>query len=1054
MSPRLRLPGLGPVSIAVAVVTAATMVLMALSSQRWDDALRALVSLDRLHAAQGHVMSAQLHVERILAGDRVADRGLVLAQLRNARGAARDLAAGQGQLAGVVQDEAPSLALAVEAAAFAASLDALAQSVERRLAAPGAVAPLELRVLHHEATLAASAVERVLLTELEADRTGRRHMDALNLGLVGLLTVLLLLFVDRTDRQRDAALRELAKSEAHLAALVASLPGIAFLLDEEGRYEEVFGANAELLFAPTERVLHRTIRDILPAGVAESSLEVVRATLASRQTLGHRYVLAVGGRDRHFEARVAPVGESGRVLWLAWDVTERDEAEAGVRSLTRLYGFLRRINQAIASATSREALMAQVCAAAREVGDFEVATACFFDEAPEVGHEVELVEALGRGEVVVDAHPRCGCARIPGTELPDGRRLSAYASVPLRVDGALVGALNLASAGLDLDREDERGLLAELASDLEAALGTLARAAEHTAQVARTRLLAAALETSPDGVLITDLDSRIVLVNRAFAELTGFSEAEAVGETPRVLRSGVHGDGFYREMLAGLRRDGHWEGEIWNRHKDGQLLAQFLRLSAVLDDTGVATHYVGVTTDQSALKAAQERVDHLSHFDPLTALPNRSLIRKRLEVALPLAGAGAGQVAVLFIDVDHFRNVNDGLGHAVGDELLAAISRRLLERLRRQDTLGRQSGDEFVAILERVSGPEEVAIVAERLLGGFRDPLRLASGEELFTQVSIGVACYPRDGGSAVELVRNAEAAMHEAKRDGRGIVRFYREDLTSAASTRVSLEARLRRALSVGLFELHYQPIVDLRSGAVMGAEALVRLKPDGGPFVGPADFIPVMEESGLIVELGAWVQLEACRQGRRWLDEGREPGFIAVNLSAVEIRSGRSEASLQAALEASGLAARYLELEVTESGLMGRGSGAESFLRGLKQLGVRLAIDDFGTGYSSLGYLKRFPVDKLKIDRSFVRDIERDPGDRQIVATVLAMARQLDLAVVAEGVETEAQRALLAELGCDQWQGYLCSRPLPAVDFAARFLGPPRAGAAAPDLGGPAGG
>ncbi len=554
--------------------------------------------------------------------------------------------------------------------------------------------------------------------------------------------------------------------------------------------------------------------------------------------------------------------------------------------------------------------------------------------------------------------------------------------------------------------------------------------------VDKLRLHAAVVDSTHDGVMITDLGGSIVSVNRAFTEVTGYSREEALGCNPRILRSGRHERAFYQAMWAELAATGHWQGELWNRRKNGELYPEWLTLNAVRDERGVLTHYVAVFTDLSKLKSTEERLSHLAHHDPLTGLPNRLLVLSRLEHAIEVAQRKGQRLAALYLDLDRFKTVNDSLGHSVGDELLRAVAGRLRQRLRDEDTIGRLGGDEFMVLLEDLDAPEDAAVVANDLIAALDEAFVLPSGPEVFIHASVGISLYPDDGDDHLALARNADAAMYRAKAEGRNTYGFYTEDLTRLASQRLELETRLRRALHNDEFVLFYQPVISVTDGRLLGAEALVRWQPPGEPMVPPAAFIPLAEETGLIVPLGEWVLQRACRQLAEWLAEGCELDTMAVNLSVEQIRRRDMEAVLRAVLAESGLPAARLELEITESSLMDQGDAAEALLAALKALGVSLAIDDFGTGYSSLAYLKRFSIDRLKIDRSFIKDLADDRNDLAIASAVVAMARALGISVQAEGVETEAQLALLREMGCGTYQGYLCSPPLPADEFRRRFL------------------
>ena len=549
------------------------------------------------------------------------------------------------------------------------------------------------------------------------------------------------------------------------------------------------------------------------------------------------------------------------------------------------------------------------------------------------------------------------------------------------------------------------------------------------------RQAGAVFESTRDGIFITDLDAQIVAVNRAFSSISGYSEFEAIGQTPRMLQSGRHDASFYQAMWMAVLDSGNWQGEVWNRRKNGELYQQLLTISTVRNEAGKPSHYVAVMTDISQLKRSEAKLDYLAHHDPLTDLPNRLLMQSRIQHAIERAARSRCHLALLFIDLDRFKNVNDSLGHPAGDELLAAIAKRLRSRLREVDTLARLGGDEFVLLIEEMSVPEDAAIVAQMLIDLLSAPFSLSQGREIYIGASIGISVFPDDGRNVTELIQHSDVAMYQAKEAGRGAFRFYTEAMSRAAQDRLHLDTRLRRALERGEFTLHYQPQVDMASGRLTGAEALVRwIDPEEG-VISPARFIPVAEETGLIVPIGEWVLRTACAQVRAWRDAGHAL-TVAVNLSARQLQQADLAQRVAALMEEFGVGPDWLEFELTESMLAGEQAATEMRLRELKALGIALSIDDFGTGYSSLAYLKRFPIDVLKIDQSFVRDIPHDRNDMEIAATIIAMAHTLKLRVVAEGVETPEQLAFLKERDCDSWQGYLFSKPLPGEEFAMRFL------------------
>ena len=1050
-----------PVGLALLMV--AVMLMLGWSHYRWDQTFGdSIVPLDQLADSRENTLAAEAFAERLLAGDSSIHADLVLARVQRALASCRQLRDGAGSLAGMHVGGPPAGKLVYAVDDYWEALNRTSDALRQRIGNDQAISGIDLRTLRRQMENAASRLEGLLLQDLYARRLAQHRLDAVNVSLLGVLGLLLLTVARRADLRQHKAHEALAASEERLRAFVAATPGISFLIDREGRYLEVSGREENLLAVPREQALGRTIAEIFEPRQAQEFMGLITAVLDSQQVATHIYELDIAGANHWFEARIAPAGGADWVIWLSWEVTERLRIEQRERALSRLYGFLSQVNQAIVWSREPHMLMQRVCAAAVRYGGWDMAWMGWLEEEGRSLRADERAGAEGIDTAVLHspldaagaAQSGLGLAlrtaravRVPDLRSEAGLHpwgeaaiaagLVNFSAVPLRRDGRVVGALCLlCGATPGLEEAEEGALLDEVGADLSFALTQFQRALEHLRSEERMRLHAAALESTRDGVLVTDLDTTIVSVNRAFTEITGYSEDEVLGETPARLSSGRHEEAFYRDMWTRLLEQGHWQGEICNRRKDGEIYTQWMSISVVRDPTGRDSHYVGVFTDITHLKETEARLSRLAHYDPLTGLPNRLLIHSRLEHALEIAERTGSRVAVLFIDLDNFKTVNDGLGHAAGDELLAGVAGRLRTRLRREDTLGRLGGDEFVLLLERLDEPQQAAAVAQELLDTLAIPFSLAGGHEVYAQASVGIGLYPDDGERADALIRGADAAMYQAKRQGRNTYRFYTEELTAAAGSRLAMETRLRRALEQNEFELFYQPQVDLRDGRVIGAEALVRLCPPGLEAIGPDTFIPLMEETGLIATLGDWVQREVCLQGQAWLAKGLDPGVLAVNVSTEEIRRGGVEQRLGAILADSGFPPQRLELEITESGLMEKGERAAAFLEGLRRLGVHLSIDDFGTGYSSLAYLKRFPVSKLKIDRSFIHDIPGDPNSVQLAATIVAMARSLGLSVLAEGVETEAQRAFLLDQQCGAYQGYLFSAPLPAHEYEAQFL------------------
>jgi len=545
------------------------------------------------------------------------------------------------------------------------------------------------------------------------------------------------------------------------------------------------------------------------------------------------------------------------------------------------------------------------------------------------------------------------------------------------------------------------------------------------------RLSATVFERCNQGITITDSNGSILSVNPAFARITGYSAAEVIGQNPRLLRSGRHTPAFYESMWQQLGQSGHWEGEIWNRRKNGEIYPEWLWISAVKDTDACTTHYVAMFADITESTRAQRRVEFLAHHDALTELPNRLSASQHLQWAVSNAEKSRAKVALLFLDMDHFKSINETRGHAFGDAVLKTVTRRIQSCVRETDTISRHGGDEFIVILSDLRDTEAVVRIAEMILRRTEEPIVL-DGHELSLTLSIGIALFPDDGTDFDALLSSADTAMYQAKEVGRNTYQFFDNSMTADHGEQLLIRNDLRRALERDEFELHYQPQINLESGLVIGAEALIRWNHPSLGLVPPGRFIPVAEDSGLIVPIGGWVLREACRQARAWQLAGLPNMVMAVNLSAVQFKRGNLHQSVSGALLESGLDPRLLELELTESILIRDTENVLATVRQLKLLGLNLSIDDFGTGYSSLSYLKKFKVDKLKVDQSFVRDLDRDPDDAAIVRAIIQMGKSLNLRVVAEGVENAYIASQLRLLQCDEAQGFHFARPMAAPAFA----------------------
>ena len=593
----------------------------------------------------------------------------------------------------------------------------------------------------------------------------------------------------------------------------------------------------------------------------------------------------------------------------------------------------------------------------------------------------------------------------------------------MQVDGNL-------SRRVDISGEDEIGHMASAFNALADSLQkSVAKVKEGQEQL---KLSAQVFVNSMEAIVITDIENNIIQINKAFSEITGYSPEEVIGKNPRILKSGRHDQDFYRIMWEILIATGSWQGEIMDRRKSGEVYPKWLSITVVRNEKGDISNYIALFSDITERKASYERIQHLAHFDALTNLPNRALLNDHLDLAIAVANRSQTQLAIIFLDLDRFKVVNDSLGHHAGDLLLQVVSERLKNCVREIDTVARLGGDEFVILLGSIRDPSDAARVAQKVVETIAIPFML-DGNEVNIGTSIGIGIYPENGLDRPTLLKNADAAMYHAKENGRNNFQFFSSVMNDKAFERLALENDLRRALKGEEFFLHYQPQIDVQTGKIVGAEALIRWQHPERGLVPPFNFISLAEKCGLIIPIGEWVLKTACAQNIAWQKEGLPPILTAVNISAQQFKQKNFKESIMQILGDTGLAPHLLELEITESAFMENAESMLESLHSLKEIGLHLSIDDFGTGYSSLSYLKHFPIDKLKIDRSFVMDITDDSRNNAIIETIIHLGHNLKLKVIAEGVETAEQLATLRKLQCDEIQGYYFSRPLSHHDFVA---------------------
>ncbi|MEK7360396.1 MAG: EAL domain-containing protein [Planctomycetota bacterium] len=606
--------------------------------------------------------------------------------------------------------------------------------------------------------------------------------------------------------------------------------------------------------------------------------------------------------------------------------------------------------------------------------------------------------------------------------------LQSFIAVPLLAQGRVLGSLNLYAQRPGVFDAGAISRLENLAARISV---TMLLAIDQQ----QLRLQGTAMASVANAVFITDSDGNIDWVNDAFTKLSGYTLAEVCGKTPRVFKSGKHEADYYRKVWREVLAGNVWRGEVINRHKDGRLYTVNQTITPLLDTQGKVSHFVAIHEDVTAQKEAESRIRHMAHFDALTNLPNRTLFIDRLQQELVRAYRSKRLVAVLFLDLDRFKIINDTMGHAFGDTLLKALAERLKNCIRESDTVSRRGGDEFTFTITDLSDPQDVAPLAQKIIEAVSPPFQIEN-HEINVTCSVGIAVYPFDASNAEDLIKKADIAMYHAKEQGRNNFKFYREEINANSMEKMKLGNSLQRALNNGELLLYYQPQIDLHTGKIIGMEALARWQhPDLG-MISPSKFIPIAEEFGLISMIGEWVLTTACAQTRRWQNAGFSTLRVTVNLSARQFEQKDFCKTVFTALEKTRLDPHYLELEIAEGNILQNIEAVIAVLEELRALGIQLSIDDFGTKYSSLSYLRKIHFNTLKIDRSFLENITTNPDDAAIISAIITIAERLKINVVAEGVENNDQVSLLHELRCDKIQGFVHSPPLSVNDMEKYLL------------------
>ncbi len=806
--------------------------------------------------------------------------------------------------------------------------------------------------------------------------------------------------------ERQRSVEALQRAHLFLDSVIEHIPAMLFVKEaRELRFVRFNRAGEQLLGYDRAELLGRNDYDFFPKEQADFFTAKDREVLR-RGRLVEVAQEVINTRDkgqRTLRTRKIPIfDQDGKPLYLlgiSEDISEQLELQRGSERFGRL--------------------LAQ---SLNEIYVFDAGTLCFVEVNEGARNNLGYSQEELRGMTPLDIKPAFGRAAFEALLEPlrQGRlAMQAFETEHLRKDGTRYPV----AVQLQYSDAESPPVFIGMVQDISA----------RKRDEAELLLAASVFDSTHEGIMVTDTKGVILRVNQAFTQITGYTPEEAVGQTPRLLRSEQHDASFYKQMWATIDGTGFWQGEIWNRRKNGEVYPEWLSISAVKDESGQVIRYIGIFSDITEKKLTEDRIYHLAHYDVITDLPNRALFMERLGQALLQAERRGCSLAVLFLDLDGFKLVNDTLGHPAGDQILQQVAGRLRQQVRKGDTVARLGGDEFILLLNELHHKDDVVTIAELLLEELARPYQV-DGQEVNMSASIGISVFPGDGADADLLIKHADTAMYRAKAQGKNTYRFFKAEMNRAAMEYMNLHGRLRRALlDMREFELYYQPQFDLQTGQVYGVEALLRWR-SGGEFIPPGQFIPVAEESGLIVPLGEWVLREACAQLRCWRDEGVTLQ-VAVNLSGRQFRDPGLDDAIGRAIEQAGIEPRFLEVEITESFAMEDPDRTLQVLNRLKHMGVEVSIDDFGVAYSSLSQLKRFPIDRLKLDQSFVRDIPGDRDDAAIASAIIAMGRQLGLRVIAEGVETLEQLQFLRAEVCDEVQGYLFSQPLPAAECGRRL-------------------
>lgn len=912
---------------------------------------------------------------------------------------------------------------------------------------------LDPRVL----TLSYTSITLTILAELAFTQYANFHSSSIIVGHFLKLFSFWAIYIALIE----SSLREPFRNLARDANTYDAIPDETLLIDCQGVIRQANQATRRESGLSTQQLLGRHCHELQHDPMTPAKHCVICQSVCNGQPLSHFQFY--NSRDaRWYEVSLSTIRhgkDSAGMVHVRRNITQTKQAESRSATLNRLYNVLSQANKVLVEAASREQMFEDICHIAKRYGGFKMAWVGLIENSQivPVASSGDNFNYLQHIEIRIDdsvlSHGPVGTAArenrvtcvnntsndptfTPWRKPALQRGYRSLASVPIRQNGQVIGICAFYSAIAETFDSEMLTLLATLGADMGVALERMQHKQDQAQAQHQLRQLSMAVEQSDNGIAITDTRFYAEYVNRSFIEMTGFELAEIQQDSPLLLYNQSDEKQSIRELIAVIRAGRQWDGELQITRKDGSTFWASQSITPLMNDQGEIINYVSTFEDITSLHHAQQTIEKLAFFDPLTNLPNRRLLADRLNQAIESCKRQPDTlVAVMMFDLDNFKTVNDSLGHNLGDELLQRVADLFSQTVRQEDTVARLGGDEFTIVLSSMNSIEKVADIADSLIQLLKRPLDV-SGHQVVIGTSIGISVYPGDTEQPEELIRNADIAMYHAKSEGKNNFQFFTANMNEKAQQRLEMESRLRHAIEQNHFQLYYQPQINLVSGKITGLEALIRWQDPQRGMISPLEFIPLAEDTGMIGPIGDWVIQTACREIKQLQQQGFPKVKVAVNVSAYQLHHGAQLTQvIDQALTDSGLTARHLSLEVTESMLIDGIKEASLLLDELRKRDITIAIDDFGTGYSSLSYLKQLPIDVLKIDKSFVQDLQDDGGNDAIVSAIIAMAHKLDIKVLAEGVETLYQQATLTQQGCDFAQGFLYCQPLPKDQLLAQW-------------------